>query len=78
MAANLRTRLEALEARSPVGQSALAIPLLREGMSEGERAECEAAAIRAWETGHGRPFPPDGRVMAIMLCGRKPEGVRHA
>lgn len=73
MVANLSSRLAALESRTPGANGSLAVALLSEHMSAAEQAERVASAICAWENGHKRPWPIDGRVMRVLLVAGQSE-----
>lgn len=73
---NLKSRIDALERRTAVHSGPIAVALMAE---HADRAPHRAAAIRAWENGHGRPFPKNGCVLDVVLVGVKPaEAIGHA
>lgn len=71
---NLETRVAALEAKAPDGSHAIAVALTSGAWSARQMREAEAAAIEAWEAGHKRAFPENGRVMRVVLCGVEGRG----
>lgn len=68
--ASLNTRLFALEQRSEVRGACVVVGPYAEATAD--RAAEEALAIARWQERHGRPVPPNARILHIVLRGVKP------
>ena len=76
MAANLATRLKALEKKISPKLS----PLIVAGPMEEDEDPTPhiERAKRVWAENHGRDLPADARMLCIVLIGCKPGEAHHA